>query len=569
MNKSKKLREQTRIKTKCAIETISLLILCGIIAIFGGSLFANMQNRNIENTEERVENTETEIYIYDVYDMKIFRDSVNSGNNYAGKTVNVMKDIDLNAEENETWEPIGTGETNFAGTFNGRYHKIKNLYINTTEEQTVGLFRQTEKTTKIKNTILENVNIVNNYATPANNTYVGGLVGWNSEGAEIINCGIKSGKIESKIAIQNEGNTWYGPVIGGIAGRSNGIIDGCYNKAEIIGTGITNVNYTETMVGGLVGAGRGKLSNSYNTGNITGTSYKSYVGGIAGNTDNTYTGKIENTYNKGKVNITGTNKYIGGMVGRNGWRESYEAMEIENTYATNNTQNTENKFNGTAIEGSVEGKITEDELKTYTIKLGEKYVYDINNINDKDPILYWEAEYPEKAKLNINQTYIKIGEEIQLTVQPKTDENNNPDNDYTWTSTNPDIAKVDENGIVTGLKDGYTTIYATHKYTDEEGNEKTILAECIINVYKQKANPQIETGNGFTVVLKADGTVWMVGNNTNIKNIDNDNANVETTVGARKTYPNKNIRNRKLRKCSKNLSRNKRNISINKNRRGI
>ena len=140
MDKSKKLREQTRIKAKCAIETISLLILCGIIAIFGGNLFANMQNRNIENTEERIENTETEIYIYDAYDMKLFRDSVNAGNSYVGKTVNVMKDIDLTLEENGTWEPIGTGETNFAGTFNGRYHKIKNININTNKQQTVGFF---------------------------------------------------------------------------------------------------------------------------------------------------------------------------------------------------------------------------------------------------------------------------------------------------------------------------------------------------------------------------------------------------------------------------------------------
>ena len=41
-----------------------------------------------------------------------------------------------------------------------------------------------------------------------------------------------------------------------------------------------------------------------------------------------------------------------------------------------------------------------------------------------------------------------------------------------------------------------------------------INAMCIVNVAKAEniATPQIETGNGFTVILKADGTVWMTGN---------------------------------------------------------
>ena len=42
-----------------------------------------------------------------------------------------------------------------------------------------------------------------------------------------------------------------------------------------------------------------------------------------------------------------------------------------------------------------------------------------------------------------------------------------------------------------------------------------INAMCIVNVAGKEniALPQIETGNGFTVILKADGTVWTIGNN--------------------------------------------------------
>lgn len=38
---------------------------------------------------------------------------------------------------------------------------------------------------------------------------------------------------------------------------------------------------------------------------------------------------------------------------------------------------------------------------------------------------------------------------------------------------------------------------------------------CVVNVKKNVANPMIATGNGFTIILKADGTVWSIGNNAN------------------------------------------------------
>ena len=555
MKKSKKLKEQIKTRAKYAIEAVILLILCTILAIYGGKITTNRLGEVTKSTAKKMENTETEKYIYDARDIEIFRDSVNAGNDYKGQTVYLMQDIDLSeicTEELGTWEPIGTAETKFAATFDGQYHVIKNLYINTKEHQTLGFFKETEATAIIKNVILENIDITSNYEIPANNTYVGGIVGWNSEGSQIINCGIKSGKIEGKIEVSNANSSWYGPVIGGIAGRSNGKIEGCYNKAEIIGTGITGQNYTEVMSGGLVGALRGELTNSYNTGKVTGTSYTNYVGGATGNADNTYTGKIENVYNKGTINIAGTSRNIGGLIGRNGWSTDYNAMETQNTYSTNEGLNTSNKFNGTTVVADTEGKITRDELKTYAITLGEKFAYDIYNINEKDPILYWEAEYPIKAKLNINQTYIKAGEKLQLNVvgtpfagmQEGNDTTvsvleNLQNTDYTWISSNEDIAKVDGNGEVTGLKDGYTTIYATYKYEDEEGNEKTILAECIINVASNIAVPQTETGNGFTVVLKADGTLWVVGagpvsaQGTDVKPTQikiNENTNLENIV---------------------------------------
>ena len=56
---------------------------------------------------------------------------------------------------------------------------------------------------------------------------------------------------------------------------------------------------------------------------------------------------------------------------------------------------------------------------------------------------------------------------------------------------------------MTGVKEGYTNIYAKHKTHD-------IYAMCIVNIAKDVANPMVETGAKFTAILKADGTVWTV-----------------------------------------------------------
>lgn len=50
-----------------------------------------------------------------VQQLKAFRDAVNAGNNYAGQTVKLTADLDLNGE---TWSPIGQEDTNVASSKN-------------------------------------------------------------------------------------------------------------------------------------------------------------------------------------------------------------------------------------------------------------------------------------------------------------------------------------------------------------------------------------------------------------------------------------------------------------------
>ncbi len=185
---------------------------------------------------------------------------VNSGNNFAGKTINLTADIVLNANAQDyatwgttppanTWTAIGNNDNDLLGTFDGKGHTIAGIYINNTVSYQ-GLFGKSRG-------IIKNVGIINSYIKGGYNT--GGIVGYNAFGT-IINC-------------YNEGTIiGTGNSTGGIVGWSfNGTVTNCYNTGTVSG---------DNMVGGVVGENQGStISNCYNTGVVSGTTN---VGGIAG-----------------------------------------------------------------------------------------------------------------------------------------------------------------------------------------------------------------------------------------------------------------------------------------------
>ena len=107
-----------------------------------------------------------EVEICNAGGLKWVADQVNSGKDYfAGKTVKLVADIDLN---NEEWTPIGTETQNFEGNFDGNNKTIKNLMItkhaNTYDGYAyAGLFGVTSGSEAahnyIKNIVIENVTI--------------------------------------------------------------------------------------------------------------------------------------------------------------------------------------------------------------------------------------------------------------------------------------------------------------------------------------------------------------------------------------------------------------------------
>ena len=117
---------------------------------------------------------------------------VNSGNTFAGKTVKLAKDIDLN---NGKWTPMGGVSSYpsvaFHGTLDGNNHKILNLNCsdNTKNYAAAALIGGGHCT--VKDLTIENVKVSSTH-------YAAALVAYNGDGGLVLsNCKVKNGTITS------------------------------------------------------------------------------------------------------------------------------------------------------------------------------------------------------------------------------------------------------------------------------------------------------------------------------------------------------------------------------------
>jgi len=100
-------------------------------------------------------------------------DHLNEVRNYLDKHFRLIEDLDLGVYgTGQGWEPIGTPDIPFTGTFDGNGHTISNLFINRGDDSRIGLFGSVGVSGSILNLGLVNVNVRGIY-------YVGGLAGEN------------------------------------------------------------------------------------------------------------------------------------------------------------------------------------------------------------------------------------------------------------------------------------------------------------------------------------------------------------------------------------------------------
>ena len=144
--------------------------------------------------------------------------------NFAGKTVTLTDNIDLN---NEKWTPIGIfndATTQFKGTFDGQNHTVTGLKVEESRKNGVGFFGKVYTGT-IKNLTVEGS------VSASNCTYVGGIVGHGY--ATITNCTFK-GTVGNNNSMQ----------VGGIAGSGGFTVTNCSVYADVT---------AECWAGGIVG----------------------------------------------------------------------------------------------------------------------------------------------------------------------------------------------------------------------------------------------------------------------------------------------------------------------------
>ena len=309
---------------------------------------------------QAIENSAT-YYIANDTDLKAFRNKVNDGNTFAGKTIQLTDSIVL---KNEEWTPIGNGSRSgstytgkaFKGIFDGKDKSISNVTITETTanaSDAIGLFGVVDGGT-VKNVTL-NVNI-----NVANNELAGGAIGL------LVNDGTAE-------KIHVTGNVKAADGVGGIVGRMliSGTIKECLNEAVVnaakdgSGSGgiVGKAYYTATgktmniqdcenrgsitaayCAGGIAGLSAANVSGCTNSGSVTAGNH---AGGIVG--EQTNYGAVSGNTNS--ADVIGKNTAAGGIIG---WVRYQDNSNYTNNDLITVTGNTNSGSIGKGEDGTGE-----------------------------------------------------------------------------------------------------------------------------------------------------------------------------------------------------------------------
>ena len=362
----------------------------------------------------------------------------------------LTNDIDLN---NVEWTPIGKNSSYpYKGTFDGQYHEIKNLKIDSASSDQA-LFGYV------------------NGGTVKNLTVSGSVKG----------AGYTAG------------------IIGQLAGASS--VENCVNKANITGS---------TNVGGIIGRVETSSAKTVNAcanfGEITGSSY---VGGLVGNLY--YAISLKNSYNRGNVTVTTSSGYAGGIAG--GVEDS--AASATNCYTTGTVTGNSDVMPafGKKSSGSIANcyyldtlgtdsnatSKTSDELKALAATLGEAFIAAPADINDSYPIFRWQI-----PTYNVTFTVDPADAEFtEVTIDGQTGTQSGskwtfalPDGEYDYTVSA--FGYGEQTGNVT-VKGG-----AVSKSVTLTAAEKRTVT---FNIAPADTNAKVTvTWNGKTIDAASDGT---------------------------------------------------------------
>ena len=268
---------------------------------------------------------------------------------FEGQYFLLTDDLDLN---NLNWTPIGNVDYSmngfyFAGYFDGGYHQIENLRVQTSADL-VGLFAAVGG----YGACVCNLSVSG--AIISTGMGASGVVGGIANDAQIRRC-----SFSGSVNVNNSGS--FCGAAGVVAGVQNGIVHECSSTASIM---VNNSNFMGAAVaGGVVCFARGYtlINKCYNTGSISANALLMGVsGGILGATVDLATVEVGSCYNVGQVS-GGTSGGIFGMVSPidpSKVENAENTIEIDNCFFLNTAGG--NNGYGTGM--------TSDEMKTEEFK---------------------------------------------------------------------------------------------------------------------------------------------------------------------------------------------------------
>jgi len=241
----------------------------------------------------------------------------------------------------------------FNGTFNGKGHSIRNLYVNDLQNRTTGFFANVQNATidslRLDNIVIHGTSSVGGLAGNANNSIISNLF---ISGTVLCDT-LSSTYIGGYFGV-SENNVFYScqsycyisgrSSIGGITGfSSSDSLYQCYSNADIIANenagGLLGTDYGSTMhkcystskfttdfrTGGLIGQSRNSyIYNSFFAGNI---SAKEHIGGIIGNiSEPDSTTVLQNCYSNGIISLRCN---AGALLGN---MQSLANIDMQNNY---------------------------------------------------------------------------------------------------------------------------------------------------------------------------------------------------------------------------------------------
>ena len=465
-----------------------------------------------------------------------FRNSVNDGNDYEGRTVVLGDNIDLSLQD-INWTPIGTGTRSgsgytgnaFKGTFDGRGFTISGLTIDATVsgdnvDDAYGLFGVIDGAT-VTNLTLANVHITVN-----GGECVGGVVGLMVNGSTVSNIEMDVGS--GITAVRG---------LGGIVGRMtiSGTIENCVNEASINGSGanvggivgaayytavgsemyITNcknygaVTCTAGVAGGIAGLSAAKVSGCENHAVITGNGTD--VAGIVAEQQNA--GSVTNCVNN--ADITNTNSGAYGTGGIVGWLR-YNGSTSD--YARKNVIEVSGNVNHGKISGGNDGGGIVGTVYNAAVVTGnENYAESISGETFAAGIV-GNLQFTETPIGNIPMYGVSVYNNVSTTVSDKITANCT--SDYVYINEQHDENKITENSAAWAAQIGaqkYATLAGAMDAAAEAGSATIQLLNDVTlteTVVLDSADADIKldlcdcniTGNNCRVLWIKSGSMAVV-----------------------------------------------------------